>query len=130
MTDAGANLALVLEAWAEMVCGGSTESLGALLDESVTWQGILPELVCRNRQQVLSLLARRRARPPRLTRIEAAEFGDRVVVSVDGPDFTALDAAGASGPQSLVFTFRDGHVVYMKSEPTQDAAFALSQQPA
>ena len=129
MSDAGVKLALVLEAWAEMVHGGSTESLGALLDESVTWQGILPEQVCRNRQEVLSLLARRRARPPRLTRIEAAEFGDRVVVSVDGPDFLPQDTPAAGGPRSLVFTFRDGRVVRMESEPDRDTAFALAAKP-
>ena len=127
MGEVGANLALILEAWAEMVRGGSTESLRALLDESVIWQGILPEQVCRNRQEVLSVLARHRARPPRLTRIEAAEFGDRVVVAVDGPDFLAWDTPGAGSPRSLVFTFRDGRIVRMESEPDRDAAFALAE---
>jgi hypothetical protein len=123
MSETGENLALILSAWTDMLRRGDTQALAAMLDEKVVWQGILPEQVCRNRDEVLNLLVRNRPRPPRLTRIEAEEFGDRVAVSVAGPDFPDNEALAAKAPRSLVFTFRDGRVVKMQSLATRDAAF-------
>jgi hypothetical protein len=122
--EAGNNLALILSAWTEMLRDGNTQALGSILDENVVWQGILPEQVCRDREEVLDLLSRRRGRPPRLTRIEAQEFGDQVAVSVSGPDFPDNEVLAAKAPRSLIFTFRDGRVVRMESLATRDAAFA------
>jgi len=134
MTTDGRNLALLLTAWTALVNAGSGSELAAILDEGVVWQGLLPDLVCSNRDQVLRLLVRNR--PLRITPIEAEEFGDRVAISVQGPDFGegpgAPEAAGvpllpAGAPRSLVFTFRDGRVVRMESLPNRDAAFALAE---
>jgi hypothetical protein len=124
MTEIGGNLAMIVGAWTAMLSSGNTESLGAILDEGVTWQGVLPDQICRNREEVLDILIRNQRRPPRLTRIEAAEFGDRVVVSVESPDFEEMDGR-PRGPRSLVFTFRNGRVVRMESIATRDAAFDL-----
>jgi hypothetical protein len=124
MTEIGGNLAMIVGAWTEMLRSSNTESLAAILDEHVIWQGVLPDEICRNRDEVVGLLDRFLSRPPRLTKIEAAEFGDRVVVSVDGPDFPEMDHR-PSGPRSLVFTFRNGRVVRMESTATRDAAFDL-----
>ena len=132
MPQSGENLALVVSAWTGMFRSGSSDALAALLDENVVWQGLLPELVCGDRGQVLRILDRFRGHPPRITRIEAEEFGDRVAVSVEGPDFPAMpDRSGApilaaGAPRSLVFTFRAGRVVRMESLPSRDAAFALA----
>lgn len=127
MTAIGGNLSMIVGAWTGMLSSGNTESLAAILDEGVIWQGVLPDQVCRNRDEVLDILVRNRRRPPRLTRIEAAEFGDRVVVSVDGPDFQAIGDRPAAGPRSLVFTFRNGRIVRMESTATRDAAFNLME---
>lgn len=132
MSESGENLALLVGAWTGLFRSGSGEALEAILDENVVWQGLLPELVCGDRGQVLRNLNRFRGHPPRITRIEAEEFGDRVAISVEGPDFPALaDAAeapllAAGAPRSLVFTFRDGRVVRMESLPSREAAFAVA----
>jgi hypothetical protein len=129
MSDSGENLALVISAWTGMFRSGSSEALAGILDENVVWQGLLPDLLCSDRKQVVKVLGRWSERPPRITRIEAQEFGDRVAISVEGPDFPAIsDAAGAprlapGTPRSLVFTFRAGKVVRMESLPNRDAAF-------
>jgi len=105
---------------------GDPAELEALLDEDVRWQGLRPELFCANRREVMSLMSRFAGRAPRFVRIEAQEFGDRVVVSVEGPDFPENEVQSAGTPRSLVFTFRDGHVVRMDSLPDREAAFALA----
>ena len=64
---------------------GGTEELASILDEGVMWQGLLPELVCNGRGEVLNILGR--APFPRVTRVEAEEVGDRVVVIASGADF-------------------------------------------
>lgn len=81
---------------------------------------------------MLHTLERLRAHPPRITRIEAEEFGDRVAISVEGPDFPAISESAEAqllapgAPRSLVFTFRAGRVVRMESLHSRDAAFALA----
>ena len=132
MSEKGANLAAIISAWTGMLRTGRIDELARLLDEQVVWQGLLPELVCHGRDQVLRLIGRSRRQPLRITRLEAEELGDRVAISVSGPEFPegpdgpegALLPPGA--PRSLVFTFRDGHVVRMESLPSRDAAFAAA----
>jgi hypothetical protein len=132
MNEIGDNLAVLVSAWTGMFRSGSSEALTAILDENVAWQGVLPELLCSDRTQVLHILERLRTHPPRITRIEAEEFGDRMAISVEGPDFPAISDSGEAqllaqgAPRSLVFTFRDGRVVRMESLPSRDAAFALA----
>jgi hypothetical protein len=129
VTETGGNLATIVGAWTELLRTGDVKSVAAILDEQVIWQGVLPEEICRNRDEVVGVLDRFLSRPPRLTKIEAAEFGDRVAVSVDGPDFPEMDHRPA-GPRSLVFTVRDGRVVRMESTASRDAAFALVKSRA
>ncbi|HYA44545.1 MAG TPA: nuclear transport factor 2 family protein [Acidimicrobiales bacterium] len=132
MTQPGENLATLLGVWVAMLDSGRTEELAAILDENVVWQGVLPELVCNGRQQVIQVLAGNGRRFPRITGIEAREIGERVAVSVEGPDFSPGPAGAslepATGPRSLVFTFEGGKVVRMDSLPTRDAAFGLVQR--
>ncbi|HYA00858.1 MAG TPA: nuclear transport factor 2 family protein [Candidatus Binatia bacterium] len=132
MSEQGDKLAAVASAWTAMLRSGRVEELAAILDDDVVWQGLLPELVCRGREQVLNVMVRNRGRPPRITRFEAEEIGDRVAVSVEGPDFGAgpgdpeAPQLPAGAPRSLVFTFRGGMVVRMESLPSRDAAFSLA----
>jgi len=127
MTRPGENLNLVLSVMAAMSRKGGTEELASLLDDGVTWQGLLPELVCNGRAQVLDVLGK--APFPSITRVEAEEVGDRVVVIVSGADFptgpAGTDLGPTSGVRSFVFTFRDGKVVRMESLPDREAAFGL-----
>jgi hypothetical protein len=123
MSEAGHNLTLILAAWTSMVRSRSTRELERILDEKVTWQGVLPQLVCTSREDVLDVLVRNRPWVPRFTRVEAEERGERVAVSVEGPDFPDTGLHAASAARSLVFTFQDGKVVRMESFRSRDQAF-------
>lgn len=126
VSEAGENLSVIVSAWLAMLQSGDSGELASILDPLVVWQGILPEQICRNRDEVLGVLIRNRLGPLRLTRIEAEEIGNRVAVSVLGPDFPDSDEQMAGEPRSLVFTFRAGFVVRIDSLLSRDAAFALA----
>jgi len=130
IADAADRLGLIVSAWTEMLQRGSIRALAEVLSPDVIWQGVLPDQVCRNREEVLSLVGRPGRRPRRLTRLEAEEIGDRVVVSVEGPDFPPLDGQPVASRRSLVFTFADGRIVRIESTPTRERAFEIARTPA
>ena len=127
MTKPGDNLARLLALWGEMSQSQTMAPLVEAMAEDVLWQGLLPELACHGRDEVADVLGSSRSgRLPRVTRMEAEETGDRVVVTVEGPDFgpgpagTALEPIG--GPRTLAFWFEDGRVVRMESFATRQEA--------
>jgi len=121
----GENLALIVAALTDVLQRGSTDALQALLDEKVVWNGMFPDEICHNRQEVLGALGRNQPRAPRITRIEAEENGNLVAISVEGPDFQGDDRLPPGDPRSLVFTFQEGHVIRMQSLKSRDDAFRL-----
>jgi len=128
MTEPGNHLARIVSAWSALFQRRSTDELAALLDESVVWQGLLPELMCHSREEVLHLIEHVARRVPHITRMEAEEFGDAVAVSVEGVDFPENEVLAANTPRSLVFTFSGGSVVRMQSFASRDDAFAAARK--
>jgi len=136
LSEPGANLARVLEAWGEASRSRSTSPLLGLLAEGVVWQGLLPELVCHGRDEVSQWLgAARDGRLPGVVRMEAEEVGSKVVVTVEGPDLgpasvvLGREPAGAPegpgpGARTLVLAFEEGKVVRMESYATRQEALA------
>jgi hypothetical protein len=121
----GENLAQIVTALTDVLRRGSTDALEVLLDEKVVWNGMFPDEICHNRQEVLSALVRNRPRAPRISRIEAEKKGDLVAISVEWPDFHGDDRLPPGAPRSLVFTFHKGHVIRMQSLKSRDEAFRL-----
>lgn len=127
MSEPGSNLARVLRVWAQMLERGSMAPLRELVAQDVVWQGLAPELVCRGRDEVARVLGSARGgRLPRVTRMAAEEVGDRVVVTVEGPDL-GPGPAGArleppEGARTLVLSFEDGAIVRMDSFTTREEA--------
>ena len=130
MSEPGANLARVLAVWGEMSQRQTMEPLADAMAEDVVWQGLLPELVCHGRDEVRGVLGSARAgRLPTVTRMEAEEVGDRVVVTVEGPDFgpgrgPALGPVG--GARTLVLSFADGRIARMESFATRQEALGVT----
>lgn len=126
MSEPGENLERILSATPVMLSTGSLAGIAPLLDEEVVWQGPRPELVCHGREEVMGILGRAATRRLLPTRIEAEEFHDRVVVSVESPDLPETPALAAGAPRSLVFTFRDGKIVRIESFASREAALELA----
>jgi SnoaL-like domain len=131
MSEPGNNLARVLAVWGEMSRNQTMAPLVDVMADDVVWQGLLPELVCHGRDEVRGVLGSARGgRLPRVTRMEAEEVGDRVVVTVDGPDIgpgpagPALEPTG--GPRTLVLSFEGGKIVRMESFATRQEALGVA----
>ena len=131
MSEPGSNLARVLAVWGDIFHSQTMTPLVDAMAEDVVWQGLLPELACHGRDEVCGVLGSARAgRLPRVTRMEAEEAGDRVVITVEGPDFgpgaagRALEPVG--GPRTLVLSFEEGRIVRMQSFATRQQAFAVA----
>jgi hypothetical protein len=136
VSEPGRNLGRVFTILGLMSESHSMTPLLDALDEDVVWQGLLPELACRGRQQVRSVVGSARGgRFPVLARVEAEEVGDRVVVTIMGPDLgpgpegTVLERDG--GPRTFVLSFGDEKIVRMESYASRPEAFsALATEPA
>lgn len=115
MAEPGANLSRIVGALAAISGGASRAELRDLFAEDVFWQGLEPDLHCSNRREVLGMLARHLGAPPRLTRFDAQEVGEAVVVTVDGPDFVEPGPTGLTGPRSLRFGFQEGRISRIES---------------
>lgn len=132
MNEPGSNLARVLAIWGEMSRSQTTTALAEVLAEDVVWQGVLPDLACHGRDEVRGVLGSAGGgRPPRVTRMEAEEAGDRDVLTVHGPDFASGPAGPAleppGGPRTLALTFENGTVVRMESFATRDEALGAGR---
>lgn len=131
MSEPGSNLARVLALWGEMSRGQTMAPLVDAVAEDVVWQGVLPELACHGRDEVRNVLGSGRGgQVPRVTRMQAEEVGDRVVITVEGPDFSPGPAGSvlepAGGPRTLVLSFDDGRIVRMESFATREAALGAA----
>src|SRR5487761_38353 len=133
MSEPGSNLARVVAIWGEMAPSQTMAPLADAMAEDVVWQGLLPELICRGRAEVCGVLGSAPGgRLPSVTRMEAEEWGDRVVLTVEGPDFgpgpagSALEPAG--GPRTLALSFHDGRVVHIESFATREEALGVGRE--
>lgn len=124
MSEPGVNLGFVMAGLNDMLRTGSPRELGPILDDNVFWQGPQPELFCSGREQVLGVMTGGTPRSLRLTKVEAEEVGDRVVVSVEGPGLPETPALEPGAARTLVFTFADGKVTRIDSFASREAAFA------
>ena len=118
----GDNLRLVLGAWLDAHRSGTADAIAAILDEDAQWEGPVRGALCANRREIVTLIGRQAAYAPRLTRLEAFEAGDHVVICAEGPDLHPGGDAGPEGLAYLVFTVRDGRVVHMRGVASREAA--------
>ena len=104
--------------------------LESQLDPDVVHQGVLPELVCHNRKQVLSMLSRGFSPDGfGIDRLELIDAGERVVLGLAGPRFREVPWAPLNGEIYMVYTLRDGRIVRMDDFLTRADAMAAAGRP-
>jgi ketosteroid isomerase-like protein len=99
--------------------------LTSQLDPDVVHQGVLPELLCNNRDEVLANVRRGFAREDfGVDRLELIAAGDRVVVGLAGPRFD--EVPWLKGQLYVVYTLRDGRIVRMDDYLSRAEAIAAA----
>ena len=106
-------------------------ALTAQLHADVVHQGVLPELVCHGRDEVLERIRRSFTDDGfGVDHVELIGAGERVILGFGGPRFQM----GADGPLSgqvfMVFTIRDGTIVRIDDFLTRDEALATATASA
>jgi ketosteroid isomerase-like protein len=92
------------------------------LDPDVVHQGVMPNLVCNGRDEVLDRV--RSSFDPGdfgVERLELHAAGDRAIVGIAGPRFREIPFL--NGEIFIVFTVRNGLIVRMDDYRTREEAF-------
>ncbi|HWF57117.1 MAG TPA: nuclear transport factor 2 family protein [Candidatus Dormibacteraeota bacterium] len=95
------------------------------LDPDVVHQGVRPELVCNNRDDVLALVRRGFDRDDfGVDHLELIEAGERVVVGLAGPRFR--EVPWLDGQLFMVYTLRDGRIARIDDYLTRAEALTAA----
>jgi len=101
--------------------------LESQLDPDVVHQGVLPELICHNREEVLVNVQRGFARDDfGVDRLELIDAGERVIVGLAGPRFSEVPWAPLNGQIYVVYTLRDGRIVRMDDYLSRNEALTAA----
>lgn len=117
MAPPGSHLMTVVRAIPAWLADGDLDHLASLFAEDAVWQGIQSWQVCGGRDEIVGRLGRAASRGLHLTGLEVHENGDRVVVHAEGPDLPETEDLAAGAARTLAFTFRDGLVVRLETQP-------------
>jgi ketosteroid isomerase-like protein len=114
------NIEIIFADWLDAMRRGDLETMAARLAPDVVHQGVRPELICRNREQVIDMVGRRAGRVPPVEAIELIAAGDHVVMSVRGAgigppvdDDEDEPRGQGRGQATVVYTLADGKIVRM-----------------
>ena len=121
------NLEVVVAAWLVALPRQDLDALTELLAPDVVWHGVRPDLVCRDRDEVVENI---RAQPglPNIERLELLAVGDeRAVLGLHSPDLA--DVAGEPLHQQVweVFTIADGAITAIDEFTTRDEAVRAAE---
>jgi ketosteroid isomerase-like protein len=112
----GSNIEIIFADWLDAMRRGDLETMASRLAPDVVHQGVSPELICRNREQVIAMVGRRAGRVPAVEAIELIAAGDHVVMTVRGAGIGPPvddDEDQPRGQATVVYTLADGKIVRM-----------------
>jgi hypothetical protein len=101
------------------------------LDPEVVHEGVRPEFICRNREEVLSMVERSmQATRFGIERIEILDAGpDQAVLGVAGPGFRDVEEPSWDGAVFILMTIRDGRIIWMRDFRARADALAAARGP-
>ena len=110
------NIEIIFADWIDAMRRGDLDTVAARLAPDVVHQGVEPELICRNREEVIDMVSRRVGRVPPVEAIELVAAGDHVIMSVRGVGLGPPvddDHDEGRGQATVVYTLVDGKIVRM-----------------
>jgi SnoaL-like domain len=111
VTTGQENLETVLLDYLSAIREDDRETLWAMLDPEVTWQGLRDEWVCHGPDEVIELLQEGLELRRDVTALEFIRAGDRVVMGVRGPAIDEVGGEPLGGQIFNVFTLRSRKIV-------------------
>lgn len=121
---------VVFAGWLDAMRRGDLEAMRDALAPDVVHQGVRPEWVCRNRDEVLAMAGGRSGEAlPAVDALELLAAGDRVVMSVRGLNIgppIADDWDERRGSLSVVITLQDGRITRMQDYERREDALAAA----
>jgi ketosteroid isomerase-like protein len=127
------NIEIIFADWLDAMRRGDLDTMASRLAPDVVHQGVKPEWICHNRQEVIDMVGQRVGRVPPVEAIELVAAGDHVVMSVRGVGIGPAvdgDEDAALGQATIVYTLVDGKIVrmhdYLHRAEALEAAGALS----
>jgi ketosteroid isomerase-like protein len=107
------------------------EAVAATLAPDVVHEGVRPELICRNRDEVLSMVERSmQATRFGIERIEILDAGpDQAVLGAAGPGLRDVEEASPDGEVFILMTVRDGRIIRMRDFRARTDALAAARPP-
>ena len=113
---AQSNIEIIFADWLDAMRRGDLETMASRLAPDVIHQGVKPEWICRNREEVIDMVGQRVGRVPPVEAIELVAAGDHVVMSVRGSGIGPPvdgDEDEARGQATIVYTLVEGKIVRM-----------------
>jgi ketosteroid isomerase-like protein len=105
------NLAVVV-AWLDAMRRGDLQAVDTLFAPEVVWRGVPAEAVCRDRREVLDMLAGRIEEGfDSVDALELVAGEDAVVLGIRSPDLNEIGEQPLPGQLFNVFNLRDGRIV-------------------
>jgi ketosteroid isomerase-like protein len=108
------------------------DAVAATLDPDVIHEGVLPEMLCRNRGEVLAMIGRRlEAMRSGIDRLEIIDAGsDQAVLGVAGPLFREVESPSLDGEVYVLMTVRGGRITRMRDFRTRADALSAAREAA
>jgi hypothetical protein len=120
MTTATENLELILFGWLDAMHRRDPTRIAPRLADGVIWQGLRPELVCRNREDVIDNIRSGGEQRDRVRGVEVdAPDDEHVLLRVRIPGLEDLFGTPVAGEVYELFTIRDGVIVRIDESATR-----------
>jgi hypothetical protein len=103
--------------WVDARRRADVDAMTSRLSPDVQHVGIRPGMLCKNRDEVVSLVRRAGPIPTDVDALELLAAGEKVVLSVRGPRIgvpASEDSDMPRGQATIVFTVRGGVIVHMQ----------------
>ena len=124
------NVEVVFAGWLDAIRRGDLDAMRDALAPDVVHQGVRPEWICRNRDEVLAMAGGRSGEAlPAVDALELLAAGDSVVMSVRGPNIgppIPPDWDERAGHLSVVITLADGLITRMQDYERREDALAAA----
>ena len=105
---------------------GDREAAAEFLDPDVFWQGVLPDLACRDSREVLDIFLRRREDPIEIDRLEVIGTPRGAVFAFHRPETWEIEGIEIQGVMYHAAEIEHRRITRIADYPDRDEAIAAA----